>query len=462
MKVIRNTTAAIIMGSACVALSVPVLAGQGDSTLPDIPAGKWLSENPYRGSKQAMKDGKGAYDNNCARCHGIDMISGGIAPDLRELNTSDDEYFLGHIRNGVQRNGTTYMPAFESVLDQKTMWEIRSYIDQRHYQLKGKNLDELYKQWDAKHPAAATPASSKGAAGKNTKQVKKKLAEPQAKAKPAAAVDDLTDDSDRLAHIKAVGSIEIAMYRNFPPWSYQGADGRFEGIDVEIGKALAAKLGVALKAKPFSADEEMSDDIRNHVWKGHYLMGKPSDAMMHVGMAPAFQKDNDQAAFIAPYYDETMGFAYDANRLGGHIDGPLALVDEKIGVEIDSLGDFFLSSAYQGRLRDSVVHFDSVPEAMQGMKDGKVAAVMAPIGEIKGAAKMLSSAKLNINTFKVTGIYQNKWDVGIAVKAGNPKLAAAISGAMQSLRDSGKLQEIFNQFGVPYRQPSQDDKTAGL
>lgn len=471
MKVIRNM-AVMVLAGAFLALSMPVMAGgaDGSTALPDMPDGKWLSENPYRGSKLAIEKGKSAYNNNCARCHGIRMISGGLAPDLRELGPQWDEYFIGHIRNGVQRNGVTYMPGFEGVLDQKTMWEIRSYIDKRHYDLKDKNLDDLYKQWDGKQPAGDVSESSDAAAGKDSTSANKKSTDAKAAAgstvsskasddsEPTAAADGLTEDSDRLAHIKAVGSIEIAMYRNFPPWSYQSDDGRFEGIDVEIGKALASKLGVSLNVEPFRADEGMGDDIRNHVWKGHYLMGKPSDAMIHVGMAPAFQKDNDQATFIAPYYNETMGFAYDASRLGGKIDGPLALVDEKIGVKLDSLGDFFLTSAYQGRLRNGIVHFDSVPEAMQGMKEGKVAAVMAPIGEISGAAKMLGDTKLNINTFKVSGIYQTKWDVGIAIKAGNPELAAAITKATQSLRDSGKIQEIFTKFGVPYRKPTQNDK----
>jgi len=117
--------------------------------LAPIEQGQWLTENPYRGDKAAIEIGASGYNSNCARCHGLQAISGGIAPDLRELGPEFDEYFINRVRNGVQRNGMTYMPKFEGVLSQEAMWAIRSYIDKRHYEYNDKNLDELYGQADS-------------------------------------------------------------------------------------------------------------------------------------------------------------------------------------------------------------------------------------------------------------------------------------------------------------------------
>ncbi|MES1925957.1 cytochrome c-550 PedF [Salinisphaera sp. T31B1] len=451
--------AAVAMVAGLFWLSGPALAqhggGEGDvdhSALPDIPDGQWLDSNPYRGSKKAMEIGKAAYDGNCARCHGIDMISGGIAPDLRELGPEYDEYFLGHIRNGVQRNGMTYMPAFEGVLDQKTMWAIRSYIDQRHYEYKDKDLDALYKQWDDKHGDDSSADQAPDDHSAKASEAGPSTASATARSVRVARSGD--DMPDRLQAIQRNGSIEIAVYRAFPPWSYQPDSGAFTGIDVDIGQALAEQLGVKLNVRAFTPDETMGDDIRNQVWKGHYLGGGTADAMLHVGMAPAFQADNDQATFLAPYYDETMGFAYDAERLGEDVDSPLALAGKKVGVQLDSLGDYFLTSAYQGRLRDDVEHFDSVPDAMRALNSGEVAAVMAPVGELSGAARMLDEQRVKIRTTPLSGMYQTSWDVGVAIKAGNPELAGAIRQAMQTLRDQGKIEAIFKQYGVPYRAPT--------
>lgn len=90
--------------------------------------------NPYRGNAVALTVGQNAYAQNCARCHGIDVVSGGIAPDLRYLPTGDegDEYFIDRARNGVVRNGTVYMPAFKEVLGEPGMWAIRTYLESKH------------------------------------------------------------------------------------------------------------------------------------------------------------------------------------------------------------------------------------------------------------------------------------------------------------------------------------------
>lgn len=94
---------------------------------------EWRTENPYRGNEAAIKVGKSAYNQNCARCHGIDAISGGIAPDLRALddNSEGDQWFLNRIRKGAMINGDVKMPPFEKLMNQEAMWAIRAYIDSR-------------------------------------------------------------------------------------------------------------------------------------------------------------------------------------------------------------------------------------------------------------------------------------------------------------------------------------------
>ncbi len=94
----------------------------------------WLETNPYTGNERAIEIGSSAYNQNCARCHGLDAISGGIAPDLRELEVGPfgDEWFMERVRNGAIRNGITYMPAFappSGPLSQEAMWAIRAWLE---------------------------------------------------------------------------------------------------------------------------------------------------------------------------------------------------------------------------------------------------------------------------------------------------------------------------------------------
>jgi cytochrome c-550 PedF len=102
-------------------------------TLPEI-GEAWLKVNPYRGNAAAAKIGESAYGQNCARCHGLEAISGGIAPDLRylELGDSGDEWFINRFEHGSSHDGKVYMPPMGEVLGQKAGWAIRAWLETKH------------------------------------------------------------------------------------------------------------------------------------------------------------------------------------------------------------------------------------------------------------------------------------------------------------------------------------------
>ena len=101
------------------------------------PAGEdYLEQNPYRlaGAEQydlAIRIGASGYNQNCARCHGLEGISGGIAPDLRALEDGEfgDEWYMERVRKGYSQNGAYKMPPFDELLSQEAMWAIRSYLE---------------------------------------------------------------------------------------------------------------------------------------------------------------------------------------------------------------------------------------------------------------------------------------------------------------------------------------------
>lgn len=49
---------------------------------------------------------------------------------------------------------------------------------------------------------------------------------------------------DQLAEVKSNGKIVIAMEGQWAPWTYHDETGALVGFDTEVGKAIAAKLGV--------------------------------------------------------------------------------------------------------------------------------------------------------------------------------------------------------------------------
>lgn len=92
---------------------------------------EWVEENPYRGNEVAETIGSSAYNQNCARCHGLEGISGGIAPDLRLLtpDLEGDEWYVYRVREGAVRDGVTYMPKMADYLSQEALWAIRAYLE---------------------------------------------------------------------------------------------------------------------------------------------------------------------------------------------------------------------------------------------------------------------------------------------------------------------------------------------
>ncbi len=139
MRVMKMAGAAglVLAASATLVLAHGDVVPQPVDTAGLDPVGsEWLTENPYRvkGGEQyelAKKIGASGYNQNCARCHGLEVISGGVAPDLRYLDdgAAGDEWFIGRIRHGYSQNGAVKMPPFEKVFNQEAMWAIRSYIE---------------------------------------------------------------------------------------------------------------------------------------------------------------------------------------------------------------------------------------------------------------------------------------------------------------------------------------------
>ena len=130
-------TLAAVIAALFVGVSAPEAIAHGDVVPQAVdttglkPLADWLESNPYRKDKTAIRIGDSAFNQNCARCHGLGAVSGGIAPDLRYLPAGQegDEIFMQRIRKGATRARRVYMPPFEGILSQEAMWTIRAWLE---------------------------------------------------------------------------------------------------------------------------------------------------------------------------------------------------------------------------------------------------------------------------------------------------------------------------------------------
>lgn len=263
----------------------------------------------------------------------------------------------------------------------------------------------------------------------------------------AAAFPAMADGMDE---VRQKGRLRIAVYHDFPPYSFDG-----RGVDVEIGRALAERLGVSAEIAWFNADEDMNDDLRNMVWKGHYLGTQPADVMLHVPLDRHLAAQNDKVRIFAPYHVETLALARIPARVPEALGSAAVALDvftrEKIGVEVASGSDAFLLGVLNGRLRDNVVHYRSVTLATAGLRAGEVAAVMAPRAELEAALKNDRAYPLSL--VRMPELRTDRWPLAMAVKSADGALAEALSAALIGLQKDGTVASIFKRYGITHQLP---------
>lgn len=248
-----------------------------------------------------------------------------------------------------------------------------------------------------------------------------------------------------LDKLKAEGTLRIAVYRDFEPWSWAGADGKFTGIDVDLGREIARALGLRAEIVDFMADEDVGDDLRNMVWRGSLVGGQVCDVMMHVPVDRAFALENDRAVIGAPYYREGFSIA-----CGIDTDcevAPPAFKGKRLVAELDSIPDFYFSGSFGGVLRADTKHLLSGAAAVDAVRKGEADVVMASRAQIEHA---LGNGDPRVKTRRgpIPALPSAGWDVGLAVKDDSRDLADALDGIVAGFRRDGTIDAILKRYGV--------------
>lgn len=262
-----------------------------------------------------------------------------------------------------------------------------------------------------------------------------------------ARAQELTD----WAKVQASGVLTVAVYNYLAPYSDQG-----KGIDVDIARALAGKLGLGLRVRPFNEDEEFSDDIRNMVTRGHYLAGAPADILMHAPVDAYIMQKEDQALFFSPYTRDDIFVARNIKKLPT-LDSfkPFSEAGNRIGAETAALPSIMLAGADNAAYADNLVNFKTPKEAVDAMVSGELVAVMATRAELEWALQQHPDKKADFYVSKVphNSLPPKGWVVGMATKKSNKELAEKLTNAMNDLKESGELAKIFEKYGVKYIRP---------
>ena len=258
----------------------------------------------------------------------------------------------------------------------------------------------------------------------------------------------------------ADGELKVAVYKDFAPYSFED-QGQAKGVDVELAQALAKALGVRLQLIWAPPGEKLDDDLRDYIWRGSQLRNQQlADLMMRVPYDHDYAQkrnelgelNNDHVVMFGPYQSECWQVAYDRRRLDS-VASVAVFEQHPIGVEVDSVPSFYLTSVFNGMLSAKTHHYPDVGQAFAAMKAGEVDAVMAMRGEIDWQVHQAADPQLALAENAYPNMGKQLWEIGMAVHESNRQLAYAVEEALEGLIRDGTLKALYEGYGLRYEVP---------
>ncbi len=254
--------------------------------------------------------------------------------------------------------------------------------------------------------------------------------------------------------------ITVAVYSDFIPFSYQ-ENGEAKGIDIEVAKHIAKQLGVTLRFRWMTADENVEDDLRNNLWKGHYLKRSVADLMLRVPYDKKYSELRDdigervhaQVHMFAPYHTESWKIVFNNKKIDD-VSTMAIFQYHDIGVEVDSIPQFYLMSVFNGRMRNKTKQYASLGLAISAMQEHKVDAVMGLRSQVSYYQHQLASPSYQLATNAFPMIGKQQWDIGMAVKSNYRQLGYVIADIVQAMIKQGLMKEIFSHYNAVYQLPN--------
>lgn len=236
---------------------------------------------------------------------------------------------------------------------------------------------------------------------------------------------------DLLDQIKTRGTLRIGLEGTFPPFDSKDKTGELVGFDVDIAKAVAAKLGV----KPEFVTTEWSGIIAG------LQAGKFDVIVNQVGVTDA----RKQVLDFSPAY--TYSGAELIQRKDDHrqFKSLEDLKGHKLGV---GLGTNYMDMAKSVPGID-VKTYPGAPEYLRDLAAGRLDAAL---NDRLMVAYLLKQSTLPLKAGEMVGTGNPS---AIPFKKGNPKFAKAINDAMTQLEADGTFAKISDKwFGIDVTKPA--------
>ena len=202
----------------------------------------------------------------------------------------------------------------------------------------------------------------------------------------------------------------------FQPYEYR-ENNEVIGIDAEIGKAIADKLGMNFKI------EDMAfDSIIPAIQSGKVSMGL-------AGMTVSDERKESVQAIIVKEGSK-IKTNKDLLKKGANV---------KVGVQLGTTGDIYCTDDLKEAGSGTVEEYNKGADAVQALVTGKIDCVVIDNEPAKAFVKANKGLKLLETAYK-------EEDYAIAVSKDKPELRKKINKALKELIDDGSVQKIINKY----------------
>ncbi len=224
--------------------------------------------------------------------------------------------------------------------------------------------------------------------------------------------------------IKSRGKLIVGTSADWPPFEYIDKNGQYAGIDIEIAKRIAQKLGVQLEIK----DMKFAALIE--------ALKKGDIDIILADMTPTAEREKE-VDFSLPYY---FGKGYAVVTLKtSNIKSEQDLYGKRIGVQLGTIQEEWAVNNLKGKAAD-IKSYDRVyPEMVMVLKRGDIDAMI--VGDKIGEALTIKDPDLKIAT------YVGVPTIGgaVAVPQGAEDLKYVVNSVIEELINSGEMDKIFQQ-----------------
>ena len=222
-------------------------------------------------------------------------------------------------------------------------------------------------------------------------------------------------------------TLTLATSADFPPYEFVGENGEFVGIDIEIAKAIADKLGYTLKV-----DNMDFDSVINAVSSGKADMG-----MAGLTVTEERKKSVD---FSNSYATGVQAVIVPEGSAIKTVDDLYAEgASYKVGVQLSTTGDIYFSDDIdKGSTTCTIEEYTSAQEAVASLATGKIDAVI--IDNEPAKSYVAANKGLTILETKYT-----EEDYAIAFAKGS-ELTDEVNAALDELIADGTVKGIVDKY----------------